>query len=80
MAFLVQFKRLRRGVPQVIRTLPFDSPDQAAALADAKGLAGTRHWPVLTDALRVMDEGGHTLLEWTVPVAPANLSVEAGAP
>jgi len=67
MTYMVQFRRLRRGVPEVIRTLPFETVDGAAALASAKSLAGTRHWPVRTDALRVMDDGGRTLLDWAVP-------------
>jgi hypothetical protein len=71
MTFLVQFKRFRRGIPEVIRTLPLASVDGAAALACAKSLAGTRRWPARTDALRVMDDGGRTLLDWTVPVAVA---------
>ncbi len=71
MTFLVQFKRFRRGIPEVVRTMPFASVDGAAALADAKRLAGTRRWPARTDALRVMDDGGRTLLDWTVPVAVA---------
>jgi hypothetical protein len=68
--FLVQFKRFRRGVPEVIRTLSLSTIDGAAALAFTRSLAGTRHWPPRTDALRVMDDGGRTLLDWTVPVAP----------
>jgi hypothetical protein len=67
MMFIVQFKRLRRGVPEVIREFHVPSVDGAAALAAAQGIIGTRHWPVRTDALRVMDDGGRTLLDWTVP-------------
>ena len=67
MTFLVQFKRLRRGVPEVVRTTSFAAVDGAAALAHARSLAGTRYWPVGTYALRVMDDRGRTLLEWTVP-------------
>ena len=70
MTFLVQFKRFRRGVPEVIRTLSLSTIDGAAALAFTRSLAGTRHWPPRTDALRVMDDGGRTLLDWTVPVVP----------
>ena len=69
MMFLVQFKRFRRGVPEVIRTLSISSVDGAAALAFARSLAGTRHWPTRTNALRVMDDSGRTLLDWVVPVA-----------
>ena len=65
--FLVQFMRFRRGVPEVIRTLSFATVDGAAALTFARSLAGTRHWPARTSALRVMDDGGRTLLDWTVP-------------
>ena len=69
--YMVQFRRLRRGVSEVIRTLFFETVDGAAALASAQSLAGTRHWPVRTDALRVMDDGGRTLLDWTVPARRA---------
>lgn len=71
MRFLVQFKRFRRGVPEVIGTLPIAAADGAAALAFARSLAGMRRWPTRTDALRVMDDGGRTLLDWNVPVAAA---------
>ncbi|UVF22321.1 hypothetical protein HPT29_026945 (plasmid) [Microvirga terrae] len=68
MTFLVQFKRYRRGVLEVIGTLPVAAADGAAALAFAQSPAGMRRWPVRTDALRVMDDGGRTLLDWTMPV------------
>jgi hypothetical protein len=71
MTFLIQFKRFRRGVPEVIGTLPIAAADGAAALAFARSLAGLRRWPSRTDALRVMDDGGRILLDWTVPVAAA---------
>ena len=71
MTFLIQFKRFRRGVPEVIGTLPIAATDGAAALAFAQSLAGMRRWPPRTDALRVMDDGGRTLLDWIVPVATA---------
>jgi hypothetical protein len=71
MKFLVQFKRYRRGVLEVIGTLPMAAADGAAALALARSPTGTRRWPPRTDALRVMDEGGRTLLDWTVPSAIA---------
>jgi hypothetical protein len=68
MTFLVQFIRFRRGVPQVVRTLPIAAADGAAALERAKGCIGTGSWPMNTDALRVMDDGGRTVLDWIVPV------------
>jgi hypothetical protein len=68
MRFLVQFKRHRRGVPEVIATLPISAADGPAAFAFARSLIGMRRWPTRTDALRVMDDGGRTLLDWTVPV------------
>jgi hypothetical protein len=71
MTFLIQFKRLRRGVPEVIGTLPIAAADGPAALAFARSLAGMRRWPSRTDALRVMDDGGRLLLDWIVPVATA---------
>ena len=71
MRFLVQFKRIRRGVPEIIATLPIAAPDSSAALALVQSLAGKRRWPTRTDALRLMDEGGRTLHDWAVPVATA---------
>jgi len=71
MTFLIQFKRFRRGVPEVIGTLPIAAADGAAALAFARSPAGMRRWPSRTDALRVMDDGGRTLLDWTVSLATA---------
>lgn len=71
MKFLVQFKKYRRGVPEVIATLPIAAADGAAALALVQSLAGKRRWPTRTDALRLMDDGGRTLLDWTVPAASA---------
>jgi hypothetical protein len=41
MTFLVQFKRFRRGVPEIIGTLPIAAVDGAAALAFARTLAGS---------------------------------------
>jgi len=80
MKFLVQFKKYRRGVPEVIGTLPIAATDGAAALAFAQGPAGMRRWPPRTDALRVMDEGGRTLLDWTVPAAIAQPVTSSPAP
>jgi hypothetical protein len=67
--FLVQFRRLRRGVPEVVRTTSSATGNCAAALASGRRFAGTRHWSAQTNALRVMDDGGRTLLDWTVPGA-----------
>jgi hypothetical protein len=80
MKFLVQFKKYRRGVPEVIGTLPISATDGAAALAFAQSLAGMRRWPPRTDALRVMDEGGRRLLDWTVPAATTQPVANAPAP
>ena len=70
MTFLVQFIRFRRGVPEVIRTLTLAAADASAALARAKRLV-VGSWPSRTEALRVMDDGGRTLINWIVPVATA---------
>ena len=82
MTYMIQFRRLRRGIPEVIRTLPFEAIDGAAALASAQSLAGTRHWPVRADSLRVMDDSGRTLLDWAVPagLAPPVASPRAPVP
>jgi hypothetical protein len=69
MIFLVQLRHFRRGVSEVITTIPVAAADGAAALSRARSLAGTRFWPPRTAALRVMDEGGRTLIDWVVPVA-----------
>jgi hypothetical protein len=71
MKFLVQFKKYRRGVPEVIATLPIAATDGAAALALVQSLTGKRRWPPRTDALRLMDDGGRTLIDWTIPAASA---------
>ena len=71
MKFLAQFKKYRRGVPDVIGTLPIVATDGAAALGLAQSLAGMSRWPPRTDALRIMDESGRTLFDWTVPAAIA---------
>lgn len=68
MTFLVQFIRFRRGAPVPIRTLAFDAPDPLSALTRAKGLMAGRSYPMRTEALRVMDDGGRTLIDWTAPV------------
>jgi len=78
--FLVQFKRFRRGVPEVIRTLSLSTIDGAAAMTFARSLAGTRHWPPRTNALRIMDDSGRTLLDWTVPVAASQPDTNSRAP
>lgn len=65
MNFLVQFIRFRRGVPEAVRTLPFAAVDAASALSRAQELIGIGSYPVRTEALRVMDDGGRTLIDWT---------------
>ena len=69
--YMVQFIRFRRGVPEVVRTLHLAAAEESTALAQAKRLVGTASWPTRTDALRVMDDGGRTLINWVVPVATA---------
>ena len=66
---LIQFVRIRRGVRVVIRTVAVEAEDSRAALAWTRGLLGTRRWPMNTDAVRVMDDGGRTLLDWSMPSA-----------
>jgi hypothetical protein len=71
MKFMVQFIRFRRGAPEVVRTLHVAAADESTALARVKSLVGTASWPPRPDALRVMDDGGRTLINWVVPVATA---------
>lgn len=74
MTFLIQFVRIRRGARVVIRTVTVDAEDSHAALARAISCIGTRRWPVNTDALRVMNDGGRTLLDWNMPASDAQPS------
>ncbi len=70
MSFLVQFIRFRRGTPEDIRTLSVaaeDAQDAQDALTRARSVIGTASWPPQTEALRVMDSGGRTLLDWKMP-------------
>jgi hypothetical protein len=70
MTFLVQFFRFRRGVPEVIRTLNLAAQNAEAALAGAKRVvAGSG--PSRTEAIRVMDDGGRTLIDWRIPLGTA---------
>jgi hypothetical protein len=80
MTFLVQFIRFRRGMPEPIRTLPFATADAANALARAKELVDRGSYPIRTEALRVMDDGGRTLIDWTVPVTPEQPTANAPGP
>jgi len=65
--FLVQFFRLRRGLPDVIRTLNLAAENAVAALAGAKRVvAGSG--PSRREAIRVMDDCGRTLIDWRMPV------------
>ena len=70
MSFLVQFLRFGRGVPEVVRTLHFQVGSSEDALQAAKARMGAGAWPTPTDALRVMDDGGRTLIGWLAPTAP----------
>ena len=70
MSFLVQFLSFRRGVPEVVRTLHLQAGSSEDALQTAKTRMGAGSWPVRTDALRVMDDGGRTLINWLAPAAP----------
>ncbi len=67
MTFLVQFIRFRRGVPEAIRTLSVEAADEHAALAHITNRAVSATWPRNTEALRVMDDGGRTVLQWVLP-------------
>ena len=67
MTFLIQFIRIRRGAQVVIRTATVEAEDSRGALARATSLIGSSRWPVNTDAVRVMDDGGRTLLDWSMP-------------
>lgn len=68
MTFLIQFIRTRRGARVVIRTIPLEASDSSAALAHTTRLIGSSRWPANTDAVRVMDDAGRTLLDWSMPV------------
>jgi hypothetical protein len=55
-------------VPEVALTLFIEGADGPTALARARGLIGTSSWPTNTAGLRVMDEGGRTVIDWLVPL------------
>ena len=67
MRFLIQFIRFRRGVPEAIRTLPVEAADAHAALTRVTNRVGMGTWPMNTEAFRVMDDGGRTVLQRMVP-------------
>jgi hypothetical protein len=76
-SFLVQFLRFRRSVPEVVRTLHLQqAATEAEALEIAKGRIGPGSWPVRINALRVMDDGGRTLIDWLVPEDPPSPHVD----
>jgi hypothetical protein len=75
MTFLIQFVRTRRGARVVIRTVRVEAEDSRAALSYITDGMGTSRWPVNTDAVRVMDDGGRTLLDWSVPAPDHQPSV-----
>lgn len=80
MTFLVQFIRFRRGAPEVVRTLPVAAQDERAALERVKDRAGRGSWPMNTDALRVMDSGGRTRLDWVVPLPDGHVPAPGEVP
>ena len=71
MTFLVQFVR---GARVVIRTAPVEAEDARTALSRAVSCIGTSRWPVNSEAVRVMDDGGRTLLDWSMPPSPRQSS------
>jgi len=78
MSFLVQFLRFRRSVPEVVRTLHLQQAATGAEALDiAKSRIGPGSWPVRINALRVMDDGGRTLIDWLVPEEPPSRPVDA---
>ena len=70
MRYFVQFIRFRRGEPEAIRTMQVEADDSEAAIAQVQGRVGTGTWPMNTEALRVLDQGGRTVLQWKVPGPP----------
>jgi len=76
MTFLVQFLRFRRGVPEVIGTHQLPAASAAEALEIAKTRVGAGSWPVRTEALRVMDDGGRMLADWLVPESQPSPAVD----
>ena len=73
-AYLVQFVRFRRGAREITRTLNLPADDAAGALHRAKTFLARGNWPARTDALRVMDHGGRTLIDWDVPPPSSGFS------
>jgi hypothetical protein len=65
---LIQFFRLRRGVPEVVNTVDIDG-DASAALAEGSRLVRRGRWPARADGLRAVDDCGRTIMNWSVPFA-----------
>ena len=65
---LMQFLRLRRGVPEVVHTIDFDG-DASAVLAEGTRLARKGRWPARADGLRAVDQCGRTLMRWEMAAA-----------
>jgi hypothetical protein len=60
---LMQFLRLRRGVPEVVHTVDFEG-DVSAVLAEGARLVRRGRWPARADGLRALDQCGRTLMRW----------------
>lgn len=63
--FIIQYFRIRRGARVVIRTTTVTARSSASAFEWVKSNSG--RWPADTGALRILDDSGGTLLQWTVP-------------
>jgi hypothetical protein len=80
MTFIIQFIRTRRGARVVIRTISLEASDSSAALAHTTSLIGSSRWPANTDAVRVMDDAGRTLLDWSMPVPDRHTAAPSPCP
>jgi len=63
---LIQFLRLKRGVPEVILTVDFEG-DASALVAEGARLVRRGRWPAQADGLRAVDQYGRILMSWDVP-------------
>ena len=62
--FLLQFLRMRRGVPEPIGSLSL-SADSVADLEASVRKSGLLIWPSRAECVRVIDyDGGRTVAEW----------------
>jgi hypothetical protein len=70
---LIQYLKLKRGVPEVILTVDFEG-NASAVLAEGVRLVRSGCWPAQADGLRVIDQYGRILMSWDIPAEAYQLT------